>query len=117
MAVILYGISNCDTVKKARTWLDANAVQYTFHDLKKAGASAEMLKAWMAKMEWDVLMNRKGTTWRGLSDEQKASVTDTQSAASLMQEFPSVIKRPILSVDGKIHVGFSTDNYQQIFRI
>ncbi|MGV3742511.1 MAG: ArsC family reductase [Burkholderiaceae bacterium] len=116
MAVVLYGIPNCDTVKKARTWLAANAVQYTFHDFKKVDVSADMLKAWLATTEWEILVNRKGTTWRGLSEERKASVTDAQSAATLMQEFPSVIKRPVLSVDRKIHVGFSPDNYQQIFK-
>ena len=116
MAVVLYGIPNCDTVKKARTWLDANAIPYTFHDFKKAGISADLLKAWLAKTKWDILVNRKGTTWRGLSDDQKSSVTDAHSAAALMLESPSVIKRPVLSVDGEVHVGFTPENYQQIFK-
>lgn len=115
MAVVLYGIPNCDTVKKARLWLDANAIQYAFHDFKKAGVSADLLNAWLATTRWDVLVNRKGTTWRGLSDARKASVTDAQSAAAVMLESPSLIKRPVLSVGGQIHVGFSPENYQQIF--
>jgi arsenate reductase (glutaredoxin) len=116
MAVVLYGIPNCDTVKKARNWLDANAIDYAFHDFKKAGVKTELLKEWLAMIEWEVLVNRKGLTWRGLSDERKAAVTDSHNAASLMQESPSVIKRPVLCVDGKIQVGFSAENYQQIFK-
>lgn len=116
MTVVLYGIPNCDTVKKARTWLDANAIPYAFHDFKKAGVSADMLETWLATAKWDVLVNRKGTTWRGLSDDQKASVTDAPSAAAVMLASPSIIKRPVLSVDGQIHVGFAPENYQQIFK-
>lgn len=116
MAVVLYGIPNCDTVKKARTWLDAQAIPYAFHDFKKAGLSADMLQAWLTRVPWDTLVNRKGTTWRSLSDERKASVTEAKSACALMLESPSVIKRPVLAVDGQIHVGFTADNYQQIFK-
>lgn len=116
MAVVLYGIPNCDTVKKARVWLDANAVSYEFHDFKKAGVSNDMLRAWLQLVDWNILLNRKGTTWRCLDDQRKESVADAQSAASLMLESPSVIKRPVLSVDGQIHVGFTADNYQQIFK-
>jgi arsenate reductase len=115
MAVVLYGIPNCDTVKKARSWLDTHAIPYVFHDFKKAGVSEDMLRTWLAKVEWDVLLNRKGTTWRGLSEERKAAVTDAPSAASVMLEAPSAIKRPVLSIGGQIHVGFSAANYQQIF--
>ena len=116
MTVVLYGIPNCDTVKKARTWLDVNAIPYAFHDFKNAGVSDDMLKAWLAQTKWDVLVNRKGTTWRGLSEDQKASVGDAHSAAAIMLQSPSIIKRPVLSVDGKIHVGFAPENYQQIFK-
>lgn len=115
MAVTLYGIPNCDTVKKARTWLDQHGVTYTFHDFKKSGLDPAHVDGWLKHVEWDVLVNRKGTTWRALPDERKAAVTDASSAAALMLESPSVIKRPVLEHNGQAHVGFSDANYQQIF--
>ena len=115
MAVTLFGIPNCDTVKKARTWLDDNGIAYRFHDFKKAGLTPDLVNVWLKQVEWDVLVNRKGTTWRGLSDERKAAVADARSAAALMLEAPSVIKRPVLDFNGTTHVGFSDTNYQQIF--
>jgi arsenate reductase len=113
---ILYGIPNCDTVKKARTWLADQGIASEFHDFKKAGVTPGLLKAWLAEVPWDVLVNRKGTTWRGLTDQRKAAVIDAKSAAALMLELPSVIKRPVLSVDKKIYVGFSDELYQKIFK-
>jgi arsenate reductase len=114
--VTLYGIPNCDTVKKARTWLDANGVAYTFHDFKKAGLDAALVSTWLKDLPWDVLVNRKGTTWRGLSDERKASITDNASATALMVELPSIVKRPVLQADGQAtQVGFTDALYQQIF--
>jgi arsenate reductase (glutaredoxin) len=113
--ITLYGIPNCDTVKKARTWLDAQGIAYAFHDFKKAGIQRELVETWLRDVPWDVLVNRKGTTWRGLSDEQKAAVNDPSSAAELMLATPSVVKRPVLHIAGKSHVGFSPDLYQQIF--
>ena len=112
----LYGIPNCDTVKKARTWLDANGIDYVFHDFKKAGINNNMIKAWLADVAWEVLLNRKGTTWRALPDVRKAAIVDAKSATELMLESPSIIKRPVLSHDGGTHVGFSADLYQQIFK-
>jgi arsenate reductase (glutaredoxin) len=116
MGITLYGIPNCDTVKKARTWLDANGIDYTFHDFKKNGITRELIAGWLPDVPWDVLVNRKGTTWRNLSDEQKAAVSDDKSATALMLESPSVIKRPVLSGAGKTSVGFTADAYQQIFK-
>jgi arsenate reductase len=116
MSITLYGIPNCDTVKKARTWLDANGCDYTFHDFKKNGITRELITGWLRDVPWDVLVNRKGTTWRNLSDEQKAAVTDAHSATELMLASPSVIKRPVLVGAGETSVGFSADMYQQIFR-
>jgi arsenate reductase (glutaredoxin) len=116
MAVTLYGIPNCDTVKKARTWLDQNGVAYTFHDFKKAGLNQAHVGGWLKQVGWDVLVNRKGTTWRALSDDRKATVNDAASAAALMLESPSVIKRPVLDFNGSMHVGFSTASYEQIFK-
>jgi len=116
MAVTLYGIPNCDTVKKARTWLEKNGIDFAFHDFKKAGLTPSLVDGWLAQIEWEVLVNRKGTTWRGLPDERKAAIADARSAAALMLESPSVIKRPVLDFDGTMHVGFSDANYQQIFK-
>ena len=117
MAITLYGIPNCDTVKKARTWLDSNGVAFSFHDFKKAGLAEEMVAGWLRQVEWEVLLNRKGTTWRALPDERKAMITDAASATALMLESPSVIKRPVLARDDTTHVGFSDALYQQIFNM
>ncbi len=115
MTATLYGIPNCDTVKKARTWLEKSGIDYTFHDFKKTGLSAVLVEYWLTQVAWDVIVNRKGTTWRALPDDRKAAVTDAKSAAALMLESPSVIKRPVLSYNSATHVGFSDALYQQIF--
>lgn len=116
MEVTLYGIPNCDTVKKARTWLTENGISYNFHDFKKAGIDRKLIHGWLQHLEWETLVNRKGTTWRALSDERKASVTDPETATELMLESPSVIKRPVLVTAERSHVGFSAELYQQIFK-
>lgn len=116
MTAILYGIPNCDTVKKARSWLEQHGVAYTFHDFKKAGIDRDMVSAWLAHVAWDALVNRKGTTWRALSDERKAAIADANSATELMLESPSVIKRPVLAYNNSTHVGFSDETYQRIFK-
>ena len=111
----LYGIPNCDTVKKARTWLAEQQQDFTFHDFKKQGLTEATVKQWLKHVSWETLVNKKGTTWRGLPDERKAAVTDAASATQLMLEFPSVIKRPVLQLKDASHVGFAPDQYQQIF--
>lgn len=115
----LYGIPNCDTVKKARAWLDAHALPHVFHNFKKDGVTPELLAGWLQDNDWQVLLNRKGTTWRGLDEARKASIIDTSSAVALMCEAPSVIKRPVLAIAAaaaqRSHVGFSDMLYQQIF--
>jgi arsenate reductase len=116
MALTLYGIPNCDTVKKARTWLEANGIDYNFHNFKKDGLTQDIVKGWLKDVDWELLVNRKGTTWRSLDEESKAAVVDAKSATELMLESPSVIKRPVLAFDGKTHVGFTADLYQQIFK-
>jgi arsenate reductase len=116
MTVTLYGIPNCDTVKKARTWLEQHGIEYSFHDFKKAGVTSDLLRGWLRHVPWDVLVNRKGTTWRGLDDSRKTAVTGDASAVALMLESPSVIKRPVLVTGGTVHVGFTPDSYQQIFQ-
>ena len=116
MTITLYGIPNCDTVKKARTWLADNAHDFTFHDFKKQGLERATVAAWLDQLDWEVLVNRKGTTWRKLSDERRAAVTDKASALDLMLEQPSVIKRPVLDQAGSFSVGFAPAQYQLLFK-
>ena len=115
MKITLYGIPNCDTVKKARVWLAGRQQDFVFHDFKKQGLSREIVAGWLRHLPRDVLVNKKGTTWRGLPDERKAAIVDDDSAIALMLEFPSVIKRPVLDKDGAFAVAFSDAQYQQIF--
>ncbi|ALV07407.1 ArsC family reductase [Roseateles depolymerans] len=108
--IIVYGIPNCDTVKKARTWLDDQGLAYQFHDYKKQGVPADKLPHWLQTLGWEKVLNRAGTTWRKLDDATKAGVTDAASAAALMQAQPSVIKRPLVEwADGRLSVGFSAE--------
>ena len=114
----LYGIPNCDTVKKARTWLAERGSAVEFHDFRKQGLERDTVAHWLGQLDWEVLVNRKGTTWRGLPDARKAAVADAASALELMLEFPSVIKRPVLSMPGgAVHVGFSDAQYRQLFNL
>lgn len=111
----LFGIPNCTTVKQARAWLAEHALEVTFHDFKKQGVDAAWLSKVVAQTGWQALVNLRGTTWRKLTDAEKAAVTDKTSAIQLMQNQPSVIKRPVLELDGAYHIGFSEDQYQSIF--
>ena len=114
--IVVYGIPNCDTVKKARTWLNDHSHDYAFHDFKKAGVGPDLLNAWLSDVPLDTLLNRRGTTWRALSDEQKAAAENQSGAIALMMENPSVIKRPVVTVDGKVRaVGFTSDEYAARF--
>ncbi|MGK5023853.1 ArsC family reductase [Janthinobacterium sp. RB2R34] len=115
MTITLYGIPNCDTVKKARTWLADHQQAFTFHDFKKQGLERATAQQWLTQLPWDVLVNKKGTTWRGLSDERKASIVDADSALELMLENPSIIKRPVLDRDGQFSVAFSSEQYTTLF--
>ena len=106
MALTVYGITNCDTVKKARAWLEARGADYRFHDFRKDGLAPGLLDQWLASVSWEHLLNRRGTTWRKLSpDEQQ--VSDATGAKSVMMSHPAVIKRPVIDLDGMILVGFS----------
>lgn len=115
MDITLYGIPNCDTVRKARAWLAERNIDYRFHDFKKAGASPDLLSDWLRRVQWEALVNTRGTTWRGLPQAQQHAVVDADSAMALMAAAPSVIKRPVLAAGGDVHVGFSAAMYQQIF--
>ena len=98
----VYGISNCDTIKKTLTWLKANQMEFLFHDYKKQGISRETIENWLSQTDWTKLVNKAGTTFKALSDEQKAAIVDSQSALELMLEKPSLIKRPVIENSGKI---------------
>lgn len=111
----LYGIPNCNTVKKARDWLASHNIAYEFHDFKKQGIDSATLTSWLAQTPHEKLINRAGLTWRGLSDEAKTNVVDNSSAIALMQEKASVIKRPVLVKDNQIiSVGFDEPTYQKL---
>jgi Spx/MgsR family transcriptional regulator len=113
----IHGIPNCDTVKKARAWLQEHGLSAEFHDFKKQGLSPEMIDRWLATQDWTVLINRKGTTWRGLDDATKAAVNDEASAKALALSTPSVVKRPVVEWDsecgGGVTVGFDAEAWAQ----
>lgn len=111
----LYGIPNCDTVKKARAWLGAQHMAHDFHDFKKVGVSAAWLQEVTAQTGWQALLNQRGTTWRKLDEATKSAVIDQASAIALMLVQPSLIKRPVLEAEGRYHLGFSEPQYQAIF--
>lgn len=111
MAITMYGIKNCDTIKKARDWLAGQGIAYDFHDYKASGIDRATLQHWVETLGWEVLLNRAGTTFRKLPDADKAAI-DTEKAIRLMEEQPSIIKRPVLDVDGDLLVGFKPDAYQ-----
>ena len=111
MAVTIYGIKNCDTMKKARAWLDRHGIAYDFHDYKTAGIERDRLERWSKKVGWEILLNRAGTTFKKLPDKDKANVTETKAIALMLAQ-PSMIKRPVLELPGgKLLVGFKPDEY------
>lgn len=120
----LFGIPNCDTVKKARTWLEQQAIPFEFHNFKKDGLTQAQVETWLQKIELGTLINRKGTTWRALSDEQKSRANDRAGAIALILENPSLVKRPVLQINGSealhpdlhVGVGFNDQQYQTIFK-
>lgn len=112
--VVIHGIKACDTMKKARAWLDARGVAYVFHDYKVLGTDPAKLAAWSKAVGWDVLLNKAGTTFRGLSDADKQGL-DEAKALALMATYPSLIKRPVLETSGGLIVGFKPDAYAAAF--
>jgi arsenate reductase len=114
MGATIYGIKACDTMKKARAWLDGHGVAYAFHDYKVVGIDAARLKAWAGQVGWETLLNRSGTTFRKLPEADRAPL-DEARAIALMAAQPSMIKRPVLEADGRLLVGFKPDAYAAAF--
>ena len=112
--IVLYGIANCDTIKKAKAWLQDRGVEFDFHDYRKDGLNSGLLQSLENELGWESMLNRRGTTWRKLPDKTKDSI-DKASALDAMQHNPALIKRPILANDGKLHLGFSAQQYDEIF--
>lgn len=111
---ILYGIKNCDTVRKARKWLEAHDVPFTFHDFRRDGLDEATLRDWAEAVDWETLLNRRGTTWRKLPEAQRDDI-DERKAIQLMLDNPTLIKRPVLVDADWVHVGFSPDDYAALF--
>jgi arsenate reductase len=110
----MYGIKNCDTIKKARDWLESQGVAYDFHDYKAGGIDKPLLEAWVKKLGWEVLLNKAGTTFKKLPDADKANLTESKAIALMLAQ-PSMIKRPVLEAKGKLTVGFKPDEYKMLF--
>jgi Spx/MgsR family transcriptional regulator len=118
--VAMFGIPHCDTVKKARAWLEAHGVAHTFHDFKKSGVPADRLAAWIGAAGWEKVLNRQGTTWRSLDAARQAAIVDVASAAAALEDHPSMIKRPVVewppedtSLPAEITVGFHPGEWAQ----
>jgi len=112
-SVTIYGIKNCDTMKKARSWLDQRDVAYAFHDYKTAGIERDMLEGWAREIGWEMLLNRSGRTFRALPEKDREGFTG-KKAIALMAAQPSMIKRPVLDVDGRLLVGFVPEEYAKV---
>lgn len=111
---MVYGIANCTTVKKARTWLEKQGIEYRFHDFRKDGLAIDTLQTFVTALSWEVLLNRSGMTWRKLPEQAKANLNEKQ-AMTLMLNYPTVIKRPVLVTGKKYHTGFTESDYQRLF--
>lgn len=112
----IYGIKNCDTMKKALTWLETNGVAYTFHDYKKKGIDETVLNAAIQEHGWETVINRRGTTWRNMADEAKEEI-DAKSALTLAYDNPSIIKRPLLTHKERTYLGFKANAYKEVFNL
>lgn len=113
--ITLYGIPNCDTMKKARKWLDEAGVEYQFHNYKKDGLDPALAEQWLSELGWEALINKRGTTWRALTDEQKSDM-DNASALTVMLDNPSIIKRPLLDTGSRKTLGFKAEQYASLFK-
>jgi arsenate reductase len=115
-AIRVYGIPNCDSVKRARAWLSAQGMHFEFHDFAKQGVPGDRMTRWLEQAGWQTLVNRRGTTWRKLDTLAQDAVTDDRSARALMERQPSVIKRPVVEWDERVTVGFDPAAWEQIVR-
>ena len=115
MPTTLYGIPNSDTVRKARKWLNANGVDYSFHDFRKDGLDAKQLQRWVKELGWENLLNKRGMMWRKLPDAKKADLNASKATAIMLAE-PAIIKRPVLDLGKSRHVGFSEADYKKLFK-
>lgn len=114
MTITMYGIPNCDTIKKAKKWLQAEEIAFEFHDYRKQGINKALVETFCDKLGWERVLNKRGTTYRALSQEQKDSLNE-ETAITLLVEHSAMIKRPILVVDGNYHIGFKAEQYSAIF--
>jgi len=115
--MIVYGIKNCNTVKSALDWLKKKKIDFEFHDYNSKGITTQKLKSWSKQVGWETLVNKKGLTWRKLDDKSKTSITNSSAAIDLMLNYTSVIKRPLIEVDGKVvTIGFDENEYRHIFK-
>ena len=112
--MILYGISNCDTVKKAKNWLETHNIDYQFHDFRKQGLDANTINQWLQSVSWDKILNKRSTSWRNLDPFIQQTVNET-NIVDLLIENPTLIKRPVMDVNDTITLGFNSDTYQGIF--
>lgn len=112
--IILYGIKNCDSVKKARNWLDQHGVDYRFHDFRAEGIDPDTVALWLDALGWDTVVNRRSTTWKGLSPAQRESMDRDSALAAILAE-PTLVKRPLLDAGDEYHCGFKAETYTQIF--
>ena len=113
--VQIHGIPNCDTIKKARKWLEANGIEYQFHDFRKDGLEKSDLSKWVKQAGWETLLNRRGTTWRKLTEKDKSDINE-QKAIELMLDHPAMIKRPVLVKGKTVHVGFNEKEYKDLLK-
>ncbi len=114
--ITIYGIKNCDTMKKARAWLDQHGIAYAFHDYKAAGIERARLEGWSRDVGWETLLNRAGTTFRALPEKDKDGLTEKKAIALMMAQ-PSMIKRPVLDLGGRLVVGFKPEQYEKAFGV
>lgn len=113
--ITLYGIPNCNSVSKARKWLTENNIDYCFHNFKKQGLEQTTLDKWLDVLGWEVLLNKRGTTWRKLPEDTKADI-DRNKASLIMLDNTTIIKRPVLNINGDFHIGFKNEQYEEIFK-
>ncbi|MBK7884969.1 MAG: Spx/MgsR family RNA polymerase-binding regulatory protein [Chitinophagaceae bacterium] len=114
--ITIYGIANCDTIKKALLWFSQNKIEVNFHDYKKLGITEKKLASWCSIISWELLLNKKSTTWRELEAVEKEKITSQNSAIQLMQQCTSIIKRPVIENNKTLLVGFNEKIYQQTFK-